>query len=242
MRGPSAGVPRRWDGECSGESVRATSAAGLGHPVVASGNEPPAARTGPARTERLLRVRAKRALAGSSPCFASGSCRRNTIMVRAAFAARSRPREARAKAGRDGDGPLPYEHPRLRGRGRGDRCARPARRRRTLAVGFRCAVDATEEIVHEYCRQSAVLSLYPDVRPSVSHEMDIAWTFDTLLGAMYLQMYWIMASSDSKSRCEHCGRIISLGRPHPDGRKRRRDKKFCDDACRQAHHRSKQVS
>ena len=80
------------------------------------------------------------------------------------------------------------------------------------------------------------------VRPSVSHEVDIAWTFDTLLGAMYLQMYWIMASSDSKTRCEHCGRIISLGRPHPDGRKRRRDKRFCDDACRQAHHRSKQMS
>ena len=57
-----------------------------------------------------------------------------------------------------------------------------------------------------------------------------------------LQIYWIMASSDSKSRCEHCGRIISLGRPHPDGRKRRRDKRFCDDACRQACHRSKQVS
>jgi hypothetical protein len=111
-----------------------------------------------------------------------------------------------------------------------------------LAVGFSCAVGATEEVVHKYCRQESVLSLYPDVRPSVSHEMDIAWTFDTLLGAMYLQMYWMMASSDSKSRCEHCGQIISLGRPYPDGRKRRRDKRFCDDACRQAHHRSKQVS
>ena len=111
-----------------------------------------------------------------------------------------------------------------------------------LAVGFRCAVDATEEVVHKYCRQQADLSLYPDVRPSVSHEMDIVWTFDILLGAMYLQMYWIMASSNTKSRCEHCGRIISLGRPHPDGRKRRRDKRFCNNACRQAHHRSKQVS
>jgi hypothetical protein len=43
-----------------------------------------------------------------------------------------------------------------------------------LAVGFRCAVDATEGIVHKYCRRETVLSIYSDVRPSVSYEMDIA--------------------------------------------------------------------
>ena len=66
--------------------------------------------------------------------------------------------------------------------------------------------------------------------------------FDNLLGAMYLQMYWLMTSSDSIARCEHCGWVILLGRPHPEGRKRRSDKRFCDDACRQAHHRSKKQS
>jgi len=63
--------------------------------------------------------------------------------------------------------------------------------------------------------------------------------FRNLLGAMYLQMHWLLASGGNLVRCEHCRRVISLARPHPQGRKRRRDKRFCDDACRQAHHRSK---
>lgn len=111
-----------------------------------------------------------------------------------------------------------------------------------LATGLRCALDATEEVVHKYCRQQIMLHMSPDMRPSLSHEIDISWTFDNLLGAMYMQMYWLIASSDSTTRCKYCGRIISLGRPHPDGRKRRRDKRFCDDACRQAHHRGKKTS
>ncbi len=65
------------------------------------------------------------------------------------------------------------------------------------------------------------------------------WEFDNLLGALYLQMYWLMASGDDLGRCENCDRPISLARTQPQGRKRRRDKRFCDDACRQAHHRSK---
>ena len=84
-----------------------------------------------------------------------------------------------------------------------------------------------------------MLSMDRDTRPSVSCKTYTSWTFDNLLGAMYLQMYWLVASRDSVARCEHCGRIISLGRPHPEGRKRRSDKRFCNDACRQAHHRSK---
>ena len=67
------------------------------------------------------------------------------------------------------------------------------------------------------------------------------WYFKSLLGAMYLQMYWLMAAGSDLARCEHCGRLISLSRPHPEGRKRRRDKRFCDDACRQAHHRAKKI-
>jgi hypothetical protein len=59
------------------------------------------------------------------------------------------------------------------------------------------------------------------------------------VGAMYLQMYWLLESGGDVTRCEHCGLTISLSRPQPEGRKRRSDKRFCDDACRQAHHRSK---
>ncbi len=65
------------------------------------------------------------------------------------------------------------------------------------------------------------------------------WRFKNLLGAAYLQMYWLMTSEGELKRCENCGRTVSLARPYPRGRKRRRDKRFCDDACRQAHHRSK---
>jgi hypothetical protein len=62
---------------------------------------------------------------------------------------------------------------------------------------------------------------------------------ENLVGAMYLQMHLLLASGGNLTRCEYCKGIISLTRPHPEGRKRRRDKRFCDDACRQAHHRSK---
>ena len=65
------------------------------------------------------------------------------------------------------------------------------------------------------------------------------WVYENLLGAMYLQMHWLMTSGGELTRCENCGRIIALSRPNPEGRKRRRDKRFCDDAYRQANHRSK---
>lgn len=65
------------------------------------------------------------------------------------------------------------------------------------------------------------------------------WLLSNLLGAAYLQMYWLMTSGGDVARCEYCGQIISLARPHPEGRKRRQDKRFCNDACRQANHRSK---
>jgi hypothetical protein len=65
------------------------------------------------------------------------------------------------------------------------------------------------------------------------------WKFSNLLGAMYLQMYWLIEAGDKLTRCGHCGRVISLARPHPKGRKRRNDMRYCDDACRQAYHRAK---
>jgi hypothetical protein len=93
------------------------------------------------------------------------------------------------------------------------------------------------EVVRRLC--------YPALRfeeltfPQDSSKIRRTIGFENLLGAMYLQMYWLMTSGGDLARCEYCGRVISLSRPHPEGRKRRRDKRFCDDACRQAHHRSK---
>jgi len=63
--------------------------------------------------------------------------------------------------------------------------------------------------------------------------------FKNLVGAMYLQMHLLLTSGGNLTRCEYCKGIISLIRPYPEGRKRRRDKRFCDDACRQANHRRK---
>jgi hypothetical protein len=67
------------------------------------------------------------------------------------------------------------------------------------------------------------------------------WWSRNLLGAMYLQMYWLMTSSGDLARCKYCGRIISYAPPIPVGeehkaRKPRKDKEFCDSRCRQNFH------
>jgi hypothetical protein len=76
----------------------------------------------------------------------------------------------------------------------------------------------------------------PDVDPA---SIESAWRFESLIGVAYLQMYWLMTSGGNITRCEYCGQLLSLAKTQPDGRKRRRDKRFCDDTCRQGHHRSK---
>jgi hypothetical protein len=107
-----------------------------------------------------------------------------------------------------------------------------------LQIGLTCAVQTVEEVVHEMCRNRIFFSMKTDKRPDLS-TVHTAWDFDSLVGAMHLQMWWLMASAGDITRCEFCGRIVSLARSRPEGRKHRRDKRFCDDACRQAHHRSK---
>lgn len=110
-----------------------------------------------------------------------------------------------------------------------------------LSIGLVCAVQTVEEVVHDVCRHRIRFSLESGKRPDLS-TVYTAWDFDSLVGAMHLQMWWLMASAGDITRCEFCGRIVSLARPHPDGRKHRRDKRFCNDACRQAHHRAKKRS
>ncbi len=71
-------------------------------------------------------------------------------------------------------------------------------------------------------------AFFPEVDPS---GVKCVWGFGNLLGAAYLQMYWIMTSAGKLARCQYCGLIISVARSRPEGRKRRRDRRFCDDAC-----------
>jgi hypothetical protein len=109
-----------------------------------------------------------------------------------------------------------------------------------LSYALHCAVYEVDEMVQRLCYlkliegQKELLEVHHD--PS---RVRAGWGFKNLLGAMYLQKYWLMAAGGTLRRCENCGRIISLSRPSPESRKRRQDKRFCDDACRQAHHRSK---
>jgi hypothetical protein len=107
-----------------------------------------------------------------------------------------------------------------------------------LNYALETVADEVQSMVGALC--SPALTVEEDV-------LDISgvrasWNFKSLLGAMYLQMYWLMTAGSDLTRCEHCGLLISLARPRPEGRKRRRDKRFCDDACRQAHHRNKKRS
>ncbi len=109
--------------------------------------------------------------------------------------------------------------------------------RYTSYVAAMVAACIVEEMVRLLCR----LGLHVKSGKDSAHGAKIVggWTFSNLLGAMYLQMFWLVASGEDLARCEHCGLVMSLGHVTPEGRKRRRDKRFCGDACRQAHHRAK---
>jgi hypothetical protein len=104
-----------------------------------------------------------------------------------------------------------------------------------LRGGKEYIVDVVQDVVRTTCRQ--VLSV-PVARTDFS-DIEAVWEFDSLIGAMYLEMWWLLVSGSNIARCEFCGSPISLGRSQPHARKRRRDRRFCNDACRQAHHRAK---
>ncbi len=92
--------------------------------------------------------------------------------------------------------------------------------------------------VERLCSQKLYMQAAGRSRPDPSW-IKLTWEFDNVLGAMYLQMHQLVVAGGNVSRCENCQRIISLAPPRPGRRRPRKDKRFCDDACRQAHHRSK---
>lgn len=66
-----------------------------------------------------------------------------------------------------------------------------------------------------------------------------SWAPVNLLGAMYLQFYWVMTSSGDLSRCKSCGQIIARTPSVASSgqtRKPRDDKEFCNSRCRQNYH------
>lgn len=103
-----------------------------------------------------------------------------------------------------------------------------------LQYALEIAADDVEYMVVSYCVPT--LRVEEGCRGASGVTAD--WNFKSLLGAMYPQMYWLMASGSELARCEYW-RVAGVFGPNPEGRKRRSDRRFCGDACRQAHHRAK---
>lgn len=100
-----------------------------------------------------------------------------------------------------------------------------------LVYALETACWLVETTVKEYC--------YPTLRPEGASDpsaLGDSWGFKTLLGAMYLQMYWLIAAGGDVVRCKYCTDIVSLDRPAIGVRKPPKHKQFCSNACRQSHY------
>lgn len=98
------------------------------------------------------------------------------------------------------------------------------------------AFDTCAYIVEEMVKAFCWPTLRVEEKPQELGRATAGWGTTSLLGAMYLQMYWLMEAGGEVTRCRWCGRLISLVSPQPSERKVRQDKKFCNNACRQRYH------
>ncbi len=101
-----------------------------------------------------------------------------------------------------------------------------------LSYAWTTVVEDVNAVVRRRCRPFLVF----DAEVPDPTKVRDRWTFIGLLGGMYLQMYWLIAAGGNVTRCDYCGRIISLARPGPGARKPPQHKRFCDKACRQSYH------
>lgn len=100
-----------------------------------------------------------------------------------------------------------------------------------LAYALETVCWLVETTVRAHC--------YPTLRPEGASDPSVlggGWGFKNLLGAMYLQMYWLIAAGGDVVRCKYCTDIISLDRPGIGDRKPPKHKQFCSNACRQSHY------
>ena len=99
-----------------------------------------------------------------------------------------------------------------------------------------CVLDTAVRAVNETLRVvGGPPQLHLDRPPHDRRRIRGGMGFINLLGAMYLQMNWLMLAVAEVNRCRYCGRTISYASPRPGGRKRRNDKKFCNKSCRQSY-------
>jgi hypothetical protein len=83
-------------------------------------------------------------------------------------------------------------------------------------------VEITElvtDMVNAHCNVTAI----PPMRSHRVSEVQTGWSFDSLIGAAYLQMYWHVAAQRKVKRCDFCGDLITNPRenrrfcPEKDG-------------------------
>jgi hypothetical protein len=117
---------------------------------------------------------------------------------------------------------------------------------KTDATWIDVLIDQALRQVWEYVMELAVFA-YPGIgtvgdlhqQPLLTVDrLTASWEVRNLLGAMYLQFYWLISSAGELSHCKHCGGIISYAPPTPTTgvRKPRKDKEFCSTQCRQNYH------
>jgi len=104
------------------------------------------------------------------------------------------------------------------------------------------ALDAVARETQRRIAGNAYPALYGKVGRFVA-----GWSFTSLLGAMWLQMFWLLTATEEPQRCRNCDKIIAYEQPpqlmqgmkrddRSAGYRTRIDKKFCDKKCRDRYH------
>ena len=108
-----------------------------------------------------------------------------------------------------------------------------------LVFGMFVLMLEVSRMVRTYAYQQLHI---PSELPLISRVRQ-GWGFDSLLGAMYLQMYWLLAAGGKNvTYCKYCGKLISLTtrttKPNKPSktRKTRQDRQYCDNRCQQRHY------
>jgi hypothetical protein len=101
-------------------------------------------------------------------------------------------------------------------------------------------------LVAAHVQMKLTTECFPQLVGSDTSAFEAAYGFRSLLGAMYLQMYWLMTAKGGERRCKGpgCIRVITFDQPEQPrdpwiyndrsrGYRTRRDKVFCSPACKQ---------
>jgi hypothetical protein len=109
---------------------------------------------------------------------------------------------------------------------------------RTPTLTREWALNAVARETQRKVAANAYPALYGEVGRFVA-----GWSFTNLLGAMWLQMFWLLTATEMPRRCRQCHKIIAYEQPEQPmqgtkpndrsgGYRTRRDKMFCDKRCR----------